>query len=256
MPIREIRGFLFQREAEFLIFRHSLPESSLSPEKQRELYRLFTQYIDHNKYTRENALELYINISSTLCTHNHELDWMRMTLDRPGYLTAKSTTLIDGPLAHIMRWFNKHYLVWLPLGIEPFQRSVPRCADEIVAELTSSFVSEMSTQIAINRGLTAHLQSNVQTLANTSEELKIYTATLQAENRIQLSALLGRMLTAPQKFTTGRSHHEITLDERLTWLNAKRPILQDCTDLLRLKASQLPGSDPRSEGKSSAARVN
>ena len=146
----ELPHFLRRWETTIRQFCAVLPESQSPPDEQQVFWDLFIEYIDTSDETVSYAQSFHVYILDTIRHYIGDTKSLTEKLDRIGFSQSNTMILLDRSLAQSMGWLNAHYMVYLPVGIEPFKRPYGYVAEMGALELLKSHVSSMSNRVYID----------------------------------------------------------------------------------------------------------
>ena len=217
-------------------FRASLPESEYSIDEQERFHALFTTYIQESIRTTKDAHLFYAHITGTVNHHVSDTRWLVQKLQDHG-LSDNITLYVNGPLAQSMQFFNDHKMVYLPLGLQPFQQNVKQHSTLTALDLMKAHVGAIMQRLSDDIMMINVLQQSLHDLALSSDEIRYQASRLYAENRkasVVLTPSWWDFLSNSLQYRLDK----YTIDRQRAWLQDLRPVVQDFAGRLRIMATE------------------
>ncbi|KAL8806404.1 MAG: hypothetical protein Q9200_005046 [Gallowayella weberi] len=146
-------------------FRAYLPETEYT-EEDKEFFRgKFAKFIGGCSSTIDITQQFHHHVTSTINTHVSDTEYVVRKLQGYGFLAlSKPARPLNGMLAQAMAWLNSYNLVYLPVGIEPFQQKSLRSTNEQAIRLMERHVELMIHRLDEDIRLVSLLQSGMWNL--------------------------------------------------------------------------------------------
>ena len=169
--------YLSNWQSEYRYLRSHLKSAKLPAAEEEYFYNKLTASIDLSKDAIGHSQSTFSHLHGTV---NHIVDGTRIlvgSLNETGFTSAISLPDVPGNslMATGMQWLETHNLVYLPLGIEPFQESTDTLAQNGIMRMRIFVHATRRRLMADRMGLIA-LQDQMRTLAEIADELDTATA--------------------------------------------------------------------------------
>ncbi|KAL8730094.1 MAG: hypothetical protein Q9166_004293 [cf. Caloplaca sp. 2 TL-2023] len=233
----ELPFYLAHYESTVRGFRVSLPESGYSATDQEYFREEFTKFIDQSKYAIMTAQKFHVHMVRTINSHISDTKYVVQRLQDDGILSP-SPKAHEGVLAWIMEWLNSYHLVYLPMGIEPFQ------VTDISTNVRSVSIMEkhmrgMKKRLSDDIDLVLAVRNAMNTLGQTSEDIGDHIAVCKSENSRDHSLAEGKSLQWIGENVWGKSYENYQLNPRTKWLGTMGPLFSDVIKFLILAEHEL-----------------
>ncbi|KAL8782340.1 MAG: hypothetical protein Q9213_005461 [Squamulea squamosa] len=207
-------SYLAEYESRVRGFRVSLPESGYSTSDQEFFREKFTRYIDQSKFTVLISQQFYVHMVGTINYHISNTKSVTHSLHTNGILSPAPNTI----LPRLMTWLNSWYLVYLPVGIEPFQTTDISTNVRSIS-LMKEHIRVMKARLRKDIDLVITTKNGIGSLGQTSEEIEDYIGTRKSEID-QDNYADGKSFQQIGEKIWGKSYQSHQVELRIKWLDS------------------------------------
>ena len=177
-------------------FRVNLPVSQFSAIDQDDLREQFTKFIDQSGVTIQSSQEFHSHMMGTISRSvsntqyyidkisEYNLTWFPLSEK-----TFEINFEADDSLSKSMAWFNSHYMVFLPAGLEPFRQRVVRIPYAESVYGLQRHVAAMADRLAIDIDLALTLKAQMQDQREIGEKVEERVALSRSANNVKVRTL-------------------------------------------------------------------
>ena len=174
-------------------FKVNLPVSQFSATDQQYLREQFTQFINQSDVTIQSSQDFHAHIMGTID---------RVVSNTPYYIdkiseynptsfplnekTLEITFEADDSLSKSMAWFNSHYMVFLPAGLEPFRQRVVRIPYAESVYGLQKHIAAMRDRLTIGIDMALTLQNKMKEQRWIGEKIEERVALSRSENNVEV----------------------------------------------------------------------
>ena len=199
-------------------------------EKER-FNRGFSDYIEQSVRATSEARRFHAHMMGTITYHDFANLWLLQKL-RDGHPGDNVTIYMSGPLARSMEVLNIYGMVFLPMGLQPFQENVSQQPALDAMELVKTHIGDIGRRLEKDIVMINALRQSLDDLVAISAKLKFHTAQLLFDNRRSLIA------SQPQWWELWRHAPQNQLDrymieQQASWLGELRYTVGLLSELLR-----------------------
>ena len=215
------------------LFRASLPRSEYPPPDQEHFYDMFTAYVEGSVRATDDAHRFHAHIRGAI--HRHESDTQLLVRKLQDHGLPGNVTLHEnGPLARSMEFFNHYNMVYLPLGLEPFQQNGLQQATLAAVDLMKAHVGATMQRLSDDIMMINALQMSLNDLALSSDAIQFEANRLYAQNR-----KASHMQTPPWwEILRDSFEYKLNKDRQTAWLQDLRPVVTGLAGRLRVMATE------------------
>ncbi|KAL9028873.1 MAG: hypothetical protein Q9196_002812 [Gyalolechia fulgens] len=234
----ELPHYLSRYESTIRSYRVSLPETGFTAGDKVFFQEKFTDFIDQCERTIFGSQDFHAHVVGTINTHISNTAYIVSRLDDHG-LFSQSKPTESGILANTMAWFNTYYLVWLPVGIGPFQEySVPQYSSWAIS-MIEEHVSLMANRLTVDIDLVLALRAGLMGLKSTSEEIGTRLAMSKNDDGYQNYLKDQRLLPWVSGLLFAPTYEDFQLVQRSKWTDTMGPFFKDILDFTGEAAKDL-----------------
>ncbi|KAL8967916.1 MAG: hypothetical protein Q9197_005159 [Variospora fuerteventurae] len=234
----ELPHLLSRYETSVRTFRVSLPESEYTASDQAYFRGKFTEFIDQSGFTILAAQLFHAHIVGTINAHVSDTRYVVDKLNDYG-LMSPSKINHNGFLADTMAWLEFHYLVYLPVGIEPFQETSIQTYNNRHISLMERHVQDMSDRLAVDIDMVITLQKSLWKLGSISEEIANRISYSKSSDAKESHEREGKPMQWISEVFFGKTFENYQIDQRSKWLGTMGPMFQDAGSFLYVAGIQL-----------------
>ncbi|KAL8798920.1 MAG: hypothetical protein Q9182_006292 [Xanthomendoza sp. 2 TL-2023] len=225
-------------------FRASLPESEYTENDQEFFRGKFAKFIDGCRSTTDIAHRFHSHVTMTIDTHVSDTEYVVRKLQEYGFLAlSMQARPLNGMLAQAMAWLNSYNLVYLPVGIEPFQQKCLRSANVQAITLLEGHVEMMIHRLDEDIRLVNLLQDGMWNLGVIAEQVMEQLSKCRQTNEYQGRREQNR-LSKLKEIVWGQSLEGYQIEQREKWLGKMGMQFEETVQFLIQSAYEL--SDARS----------
>ncbi|KAL8816091.1 MAG: hypothetical protein Q9223_004846 [Gallowayella weberi] len=216
-------------------FRAYLPETEYTKEDKEFFRGKFAKFIGGCKSTIDIAQQFHSHVTSTINTHVSDTEYVVLKLQKYGFLaSSKPARLLNGMLAQAMAWLNSYNLVYLPVGIEPFQRNSLRRANVQAIRIMEGHVELMIHRLDEDIRLVNLLQRGIWNLGNTAGQIMEQIPRCRQTNEHD-----GSRLSKVKESIWGQSIEGYQIEKRGLWLGKMGLQFEETVEFLTTSGYQL-----------------
>ena len=218
-------------------FKVNLPLSHYAATDQAIFRRLFTEFV----------VQSGVNIRSSQEFHSHMMGTIsRSILDTRSYVDKISENNVtslppnegtfeiiyetDDALSRSMAWFNSHYMVWLPAGLEPFRQRFVRIpyAEGVIG--LQKHIATIGDRLVVDVDMALALQTKMKAQRDTGEEIEERVAILRSKNNVKLAQRSNWRHLGEQLLWKSLASYQV--EQRAKWLEAMAPAFAEHNSFL------------------------
>ncbi|KAI4264160.1 MAG: hypothetical protein L6R42_000724 [Xanthoria sp. 1 TBL-2021] len=225
----ELPHYLQRYETGVRKLRATLPEAEYNAADEDFFHTKYSFLIDQCGHATTSSQNFHSHITGTINSLVSDTRYVMGKLDAYGFL-GHSPVDRDGFMARMMAWLNSYYLVYLPVGIEPFQQS------SVQANIDSFWLIQEHLQGILDRlqrdiDLILVLQEAMLQLVETSEAIFNHVSLCKTKN-MHKKLLKSGVLRWTNDILWGQTLEDYQIGQRDKWLDHTAPVFEEAITFL------------------------
>ena len=230
---------LARYETEVRFFRASLSQSKYPISDQNYFFRAINDFTDKTAETIKVALPFHPHMVGTVSTHVTDTKCVVNRLNDEGFLSRESVSA-NGTLADGMAWLNSWHLVYLPVGIEPFQQSSAQIQETSSLEVMQEHFDLMRARLRVDIDNATYLQRRLLAIGDLTDDIGRHISIAEARNvKGQFNRQGNRVISWVKKEVYGKTYEIELIEQRRSWLTAMGDEFNDLTAFVAQAAREL-----------------